>query len=219
MKNVLVILAHHDDEVIWMHDTLLWLRESGSKITVISVFCLDRKEEFISSLNYFGVTDFRIFSVNELEEYDDNQLIMRLYGEVSIINPDLILTHSPYGNSSYHKMHRACYELSKTIGCKIRVPVAYTMLCNHDKLFVPEILKVYLLGFYDTFKGISRRGLFRSSLAMLRFFIKSNRPFKLLRMDRYVEDRVNLAKILYPSEDMSGYSEISLKSEYLVMEI
>lgn len=139
MKDILVITAHPDDEIIWFGSTLyelsriddiriniicLWgiLEPPGSMQSVMPGYKdIDRKNQFndvcknINAYKYFAITDVDSKVFKGINQTHDNILheFNKVKKNLDINNIDLIITHSPYGDEKKHKGHIITHKFSK----------------------------------------------------------------------------------------------------------
>ena len=107
-KEIAVIVAHPDDETLWVGGMMLMNPEC--KWTIISL-CrgndTDRAPKFLKAIQFYGASGV----MGNLDDGPEQKSISEKKIEKSIIfllpksNYDLIITHSPAGEYTRHKRH------------------------------------------------------------------------------------------------------------------
>ena len=152
MIEILVIVAHPDDEVIWFGSTLYQL--SKFKNININVICLwgilenpgsmaavtrgyndiNRKEQFYNVCKFMNFSKYYlVFNIknkipesynyyNILHEFNNAYNILKL-NELDKI--DLIITHSYYGDEKKHIGHIYTHDFSKQYSHENNIPFSY----------------------------------------------------------------------------------------------
>lgn len=213
---VLLLIAHHDDEIIWFHDTLTSLLNNGASVGVVTIFCTDRLDEFNKSMQYYGINDYWIMGRSERGLGDIDKLKRDLVSLVNKENIDLILTHSPHGNSSFHRSHRNVFYLATKISHEVNARLAYTLLSDR-RLQIMNIRNFFSIIINDTWRGLPSRGWLRSALAFSRLLVTVRKNMDVQLIEKSNVDRIKLAKEYYSKEKLDSYDALSDKYEYLVV--
>jgi hypothetical protein len=122
-KEVLVVVAHPDDETIWMGGTLLKMKEKGEfNVTVISL-CrkndADRYPKFKKACEVLGVKGY-IFDIDDGEEsgvykkISLQKIINKIQGVTKGEVYDILYTHNEngeYGHIRHLEVHKAIEEM------------------------------------------------------------------------------------------------------------
>ena len=131
-------------------------------------------------------------------------------------NIDLILTHSPHGNSSFHRSHRDVFNLARKIALEVNTRLAYTLLSDR-KLQIINIKNFFSIIFNDIWRGLPSRGWLRSAVAFIRLLVTVRKSMEVQLIEKSNVDRIKLAKKTYPKEKLDGYDALSDKYEYLAV--
>ncbi len=130
MKKLWVIVSHPDDEIIWAGNLLINLSRSGWKVYII---CLSRATE--DRNNQF----YQVCKEAGFDAYLSQDLIPSVTQSIGDVTkkineakalfqcegPDLILTHSPYGDEHNHPHHVDCFKQVYKWTKKRKIPLAF----------------------------------------------------------------------------------------------
>jgi LmbE family N-acetylglucosaminyl deacetylase len=124
-KEILVIVAHPDDETIWMGGTLLKIKEKeDSNVTIISL-CrkndIDRYPRFEKSCKMLGAKEYHMSDLDDCEEgaykkISNHEIIEKIFEftQFNGKNYDSLYTHGEngeYGHIRHIEAHRAICEM------------------------------------------------------------------------------------------------------------
>lgn len=124
-KEILVIVAHPDDETIWMGGTLLKIKEKDdSNITIISL-CrkndIDRFPRFEKTCKMLGTKEYHMSDLDDCEEgvykkISNHEIIEKIFAFTKFNgkNYDSLYTHGEngeYGHIRHIETHRAICEM------------------------------------------------------------------------------------------------------------
>lgn len=124
-KEILVIVAHPDDETIWMGGTLLKIKEKDdSNITIISL-CrkndIDRFPRFEKTCKMLGAKEYHMSDLDDCEEgvykkISNHEIIEKIFAFTKFNgkNYDSLYTHGEngeYGHIRHIETHRAICEM------------------------------------------------------------------------------------------------------------
>ncbi len=116
MKSALVIVAHPDDETIWMGGTIL--KNKNWKWTILSL-CrkndADRKPKFMKVCSFYGA-DGIISDLDDekLEPLQINEVIKKIKQNLKKINYNYIFSHGKngeYGHLRHREVHQAVKKM------------------------------------------------------------------------------------------------------------
>ena len=110
-KRILVVVAHHDDEVLGCGGTLYKESQKGATIelVVISDGRGDQKEDCFKSAKVLGIQKVHNMCVqwNKLDSIPITDMIKYIKAKVIEFKPDILLTHD---HSDLNKEHKLVYE-------------------------------------------------------------------------------------------------------------
>ena len=167
MKEILVITAHPDDEIIWFGSTLyelnklkdinisiicLWgiLEPPGSMQSVMKGYKdIDRKDQFNNVCHnmgiekYFAITDVDSKVYKGINQKYDNILheFNKAKKKINIKNIDMIITHSFYGDEHKHIGHKITSNFSKIYCNNNKIPYSFFSILQLPELNHKSILK------------------------------------------------------------------------------
>jgi hypothetical protein len=204
----LCIIAHPDDEVIWMLPFLSAVKAKSldqgnievapSKITkVICLTCADdpiRRAEFHRASEVFGfISDIHSLPIDRGLNFALIRKMWELVSPEFSENYDACFTHSPYGDDHFHPQHMIVSLICTTLGCLRRVPVIY----NSTLLSKTEL--AFSAARRSKFKVRSIFFVFIKLFTILTTFLITK---KLLTLRVDVQD-LNLAKSSYSSQNLT----------------
>jgi LmbE family N-acetylglucosaminyl deacetylase len=124
-KQILVIVAHPDDETIWMGGILLKMKEkSNTYLTIISL-CrkndTDRAPKFAKVCEMLGASEYYMSDLDDTEEghfkeITTQDIVERIFGFTKFNGKkyDMVYTHGAngeYGHIRHIEVHRAVCEM------------------------------------------------------------------------------------------------------------
>lgn len=215
MIDILLIVAHPDDEVIWFGSSLYELIRLGDiNVNVINLWGIleppgsmqavtpgykdiDRKEQFYEvckNMNYSKyhiITDVDTPVYKRMPQTDEN--ILREFNKaLNIINLnkiDLIVTHSYYGDEHKHPGHIITHRFSKNYADRNNIPFSFFSM-----LQIPNI----------THKSLLRTSYRKNDLHILNFSQCDNGLY-------YIQFQGNLKKKL---ESLKLYKAVDFQKHY-----
>tara|TARA_R110001599_G_scaffold264960_1_gene465498 strand:- start:49 stop:807 length:759 start_codon:yes stop_codon:yes gene_type:complete len=167
MKEILLITAHPDDEIIWFGSTIyelnkledinisiicLWgiLEPPGSMQSVMPGYKdIDRKEQFnevcksMGIKKYFAITDVDSHVYKGINQTYNNILheFKKTIKKINIKNIDMIITHSNYGDEHKHNGHTITNEFSKIYCKNNNIPFSFFSILQLPQINHISILK------------------------------------------------------------------------------
>lgn len=152
INNILVVVAHPDDEALWVSGTIQKNKNYNWKIACVTCgYDVVRKNEFINSCNAIGV-QFEIWDFQEGYDIvlDEDLLINKINGMQADFNYDLIITHNQNGEYG-HPQHK---QINQIIKSNIAVPKVYFGWdTQDDEIFVIPISIVEKNGIINCHKS------------------------------------------------------------------
>ena len=233
MIDILLIVAHPDDEVIWLGSTLyeftkmdnininvinLWgiLEPPGSMQAITDGYKdIDRKEQFYDvckNMNfnkYYIITDVETPVYKRMNQTDDN--ILREFNKAlkisNIKKIDLIITHSPYGDEHKHPGHIVTNRFSKNYCKKNSIPFSFFSVLPLPNIFHKPLL-------HSTYR--------LNDLHILNYSQCNNEKFYYIQFQGNLTKKIESLK-LYKAVDFKkhydGYTGFSIISEGLYFDI
>ncbi len=125
-EHLLVVVAHPDDESLWIGGTLLRLRDAGVALTIICATGADnsiRHAEFKAACAILGAKPVMLANADgwdyRLSDFggDLDQIVRSV-----IIPITCIITHAYHGNEHKHPQHKCCYRIARRWSRRRKIP-------------------------------------------------------------------------------------------------
>ena len=213
---VLLVVAHPDDELIWFYRSIRYYQNHGFKI-LLYCFRIDNSVRFGELRN--SCRQNNIYLTNDVSCNSYNFDACSFAKVIEKEKPKIILTHSPWGNASFHREHRKCWEISNAFCRNKHIHLSHTILVDQNSVLFKSdrSSKYYYLAFNEmTSSGLSRQ--FRSKIRAFFLMVLSIIKYRHSNILMLGSGATGLYKAfhLYNSQNLSGYTPLSDKIEYLV---
>jgi hypothetical protein len=122
-RKILVIVAHPDDETVWMGGTLLKMKEKRNFNITLICLCRkndkDRAPKFQKACKVLGIKNYFIFDLDDFEKgyyknISSSDIIKRILSITKNKKYDFLFTHGEngeYGHIRHKEIHQAVGEM------------------------------------------------------------------------------------------------------------
>ena len=123
--DILIVVAHPDDESLWFGEGIHQLVARGKNIIVL---CLSGGSNPIRSAE-FKKACLRLKVKGKMLNNPDRG-VPRLQTSPSDLDlvdwhPEYVITHAPWGNERHHPHHQQCFQISRSWALKGGIPFGY----------------------------------------------------------------------------------------------
>lgn len=157
-KNIIAIVAHPDDESLWIGGTLAGLSRSG--VCHVYIVCMTGKNdplrsvEFVRAMQYINPENYMLADQAipkrwgiDIENIEDN--IERSLHKFGLKDGeiDLLITHSFYGDEHQHPNHKQLFRDVKKFASERQISFAFFSFMPVSKVMLNPILTDAKRGF------------------------------------------------------------------------